>query len=84
MGEHADHTTLPTHVNSAGESCRQREPLRTLDLFSGIGGFAKGLEHARGFRTVAFCETGKHASAILARHWPSIPNIGDVRGAVHG
>ena len=49
-----------------------------LDIFSGIGGFSVAGEHA-GFRTVAFAETDPYASAILRRHWPDIPNIGDVR-----
>lgn len=56
--------------------------VRVLDLFSGIGGFSLGLERA-GMHTVAFSETGKHQSAILARHWPNIPNIGDVRAALN-
>jgi DNA (cytosine-5)-methyltransferase 1 len=30
--------------------------IRTLDLFSGIGGFALGLERTGGFHTAAFCE----------------------------
>lgn len=31
------------------------EPVKVLDLFSGIGGFSIGLERA-GMETVAFCE----------------------------
>ena len=49
-----------------------------LDLFSGIGGFALGLERA-GFSTVAFCEQSSFARAILRRHWPEIPCYDDVR-----
>lgn len=55
--------------------------LRVLDLFSGIGGFSLGLERTGGFETVAFCEIEKHPSKILARHWPNVPNIGDIKKA---
>ena len=49
-----------------------------LDLFSGIGGFALGLERA-GLTTVAFCEQSSFARAILRRHWPETPCYDDVR-----
>ena len=32
------------------------EKLKHLDLFSGIGGFALGLESTGGFETVGFCD----------------------------
>lgn len=50
-----------------------------LDLFSGIGGFSLGL-HWAGMRTVAFCESDRHARAVLARHWPGVPCYPDIRG----
>lgn len=49
-----------------------------LDLFSGIGGFSLAAE-AAGFRTIGFAETDRYASAILRKHWPHVPNYGDVR-----
>jgi len=52
--------------------------MRVLDLFSGIGGFSLGLERA-GFRTVVFCEVEPYCRAVLARHWPSVPILGDIR-----
>lgn len=52
--------------------------LRVLDLFSGIGGFSLGLERA-GFETAAFCEVGQFQRRVLARHWPAVPIIGDIR-----
>jgi DNA (cytosine-5)-methyltransferase 1 len=52
--------------------------MRCLDLFSGIGGFALACEWA-GIETVAFCEIDPYASAVLRKHWPSIPNLGDIR-----
>jgi DNA (cytosine-5)-methyltransferase 1 len=48
------------------------------DLFSGIGGFSLGLERA-GMRTAWFAEVDPYASAVLKKHWPEVPNHGDVR-----
>jgi DNA (cytosine-5)-methyltransferase 1 len=53
------------------------EPLKVLDLFSGIGGFSLGLERA-GMRTVAFCEIDPKCREILAKHWPNTPIHHDV------
>lgn len=55
-----------------------KEPLRVLDLFSGIGGFSLGLERA-GMRTVAFCEQDGYACRVLRKHWPTVPIFEDVR-----
>ncbi|MDE2104209.1 MAG: DNA (cytosine-5-)-methyltransferase [Patescibacteria group bacterium] len=52
--------------------------LKHLDLFSGIGGFALAAQ-AAGFETIGFAEIDNYASAILKRHWPNIPNYGDIR-----
>jgi DNA (cytosine-5)-methyltransferase 1 len=54
------------------------QPLRVLDLFSGIGGFSLGLERA-GMKTVAFCEIDPYARAVLRKHWPDVPCYDDVR-----
>ena len=53
--------------------------LRTLDLFSGIGGFSLGLERTGGFKTVAFCEIDPYCRKVLKRHWPDVPIFEDVR-----
>lgn len=55
--------------------------LRVLSLFAGIGGFDLGLERTGGFETVAFCEIEKHSCKVLKRHWPHVPNLGDVTTA---
>ena len=52
--------------------------MNVVDLFSGIGGFALGLERA-GMRTVAFCECDPFCRAVLRQHWPDVPCYDDVR-----
>jgi DNA (cytosine-5)-methyltransferase 1 len=52
--------------------------MKVLDLFSGIGGFALGLERA-GMETVAFCEYDEKARLVLKKHWPDVPMYNDVR-----
>jgi len=48
-------------------------PLKHLDLFSGIGGFALGLSWAGGFETVAFSECDSFCQRVLRKHWPDTP-----------
>lgn len=48
-----------------------------LDLFSGIGGFSLAAE-AAGFRTIAFSEIEPYPGAVLRKHWPDVPNFGDI------
>jgi DNA (cytosine-5)-methyltransferase 1 len=57
--------------------------MRVGDLFSGIGGFSLGLERA-GMQTAWFAEVNPYASAVLRKHWPNVPNHGDVRGIGSG
>lgn len=51
--------------------------MKVLDLFSGIGGFALGLE-AAGMNTVAFCEQDTYCQKVLKKHWPKIPIHSDI------
>jgi len=51
--------------------------MRVGSLFSGIGGIDLGLERA-GMRTVWFAEIDPYASRVLKKHWPDVPNHGDI------
>lgn len=46
-------------------------------LFSGIGGIDLGLERA-GMTVKWQCEIDPFCSQVLAKHWPAVPNLGDV------
>jgi DNA (cytosine-5)-methyltransferase 1 len=46
-------------------------------LFSGIGGLDLGLERA-GMHCIWQSENDEYCSKILAKHWPNIPNYGDI------
>lgn len=63
-----------------GDSCPAScSPSRIhLDLFSGIGGFALAAQWT-GWQTTAFAEIDPYATKILKRHWPTVPNLGDIR-----
>jgi DNA (cytosine-5)-methyltransferase 1 len=52
--------------------------VRILDLFSGIGGFALGMEMAGFPPPVAFCEIEPFCRQVLAKHWPEVPYHEDV------
>lgn len=52
--------------------------LTHLDLFTGIGGFSLAAQWA-GFTTIGFSEIEPYACRILSKHWPDVPNLGDIR-----
>lgn len=53
------------------------DKLRVLSLFSGIGAIDLGLQRA-GLGPIAFSEIDPYASAVLAKRFPGVPNIGDI------
>ena len=46
-------------------------------LFSGIGGIDLGLERA-GMNVLWHSEIDSYACRVLKKHWPDVPNIGDI------
>lgn len=48
-------------------------------LFAGVGGIELGLERTGGFRTIWSVEIDDYANAVRKRHWPDVPQYGDIR-----
>ena len=53
-------------------------PYTVGSLFAGIGGFDLGFERA-GFDIIWQVEIDDYCTAVLARHWPTVPRYRDVR-----
>ena len=52
--------------------------LKIGSLFSGYGGLDLGVSAVLDAETAWFCEFDKAPSKILAHHWPTTPNLGDI------
>jgi len=52
--------------------------ISVLSLFSGIGGLDLGLEATGRFRVIAQSEIDPYACRVLKKHWPNVPNLGDI------
>ena len=57
----------------------QKEVMKVLDLFSGLGGFSLGLERTGKFKTVAFCDNDKYSNLVLQKHWKGVKIYNDVK-----
>jgi len=55
------------------------KPIKTIDLFSGIGGFKVAQEIVGGFETTQFVENDSYCQKVLKKHWPHIPIHDDIR-----
>ena len=53
--------------------------LRHVDLCSGIGGFSLGFEWAGLSKPILFCDTEKWCREILAKNFPNVPIVTDVK-----
>ena len=53
--------------------------MKVIDLFSGIGGFCLGLESTGGFETIKFVENNEWCQKVLAKNFPGVPIIGDIK-----
>jgi len=54
------------------------DALRIGSVFSGGGGLDQGVEAFFGGQLMWQCESDPAASVVLAKHWPDIPNLGDI------
>jgi DNA (cytosine-5)-methyltransferase 1 len=53
--------------------------LKHLDLCSGIGGFALGLQSTNYFKTIGFVEIDKFCQKVLTKQFPNIPIYEDLK-----
>ena len=58
-------------------AAQESEPLRYLSVCSGIEAASMAWEPL-GWQPAAFAEVEKFPSAVLAHHWPQVPNMGDM------
>ena len=53
--------------------------LNHLDLCSGIGGFALGLQSTDFFKTIGFCEIDPYCQKVLKKNFPNVPIYNDIK-----
>ena len=52
--------------------------LKIGSLFSGYGGLDLAVEHVFNADTVWFSELNEPVARVFSRHWPGVPNLGDI------
>jgi len=57
---------------------RQSPRLKIGSLFSGYGGLDLAVEHIFNAETVWFSELNEPVARVFSRHWPGVPNLGDI------
>ncbi|MBT3193127.1 MAG: DNA (cytosine-5-)-methyltransferase [Verrucomicrobia bacterium] len=68
---------LPLFRKEVGDLYSREKPHKVVGLFSGIGGFELGLQHAE-HETLLMCEIWEPAIAVLSKRFPGIPIVNDV------
>ena len=53
--------------------------LKHLDLCSGIGGFALGLQSTGYFKAIGFCEIDPFCQKVLKKNFPGVPIYNDIK-----
>ncbi|QXQ12918.1 DNA cytosine methyltransferase [Skermania piniformis] len=56
----------------------QSPRLKIGSLFSGYGGLDLAVEHVFDAETVWFSELNEPVARVFSRHWPGVPNLGDI------
>jgi DNA (cytosine-5)-methyltransferase 1 len=54
------------------------KPLRVGSLCTGYGGLDVAVQAVIGGEHAWMAENDPHAAAVLAHHWPTVPNLGDI------
>lgn len=76
----ANKTNTPTKKASKNETLQQLSmspSIRYASVCSGVEGLSVAWEPLGGFEPVFFSEIEAFPSAVLAKRWPNVPNLGD-------
>lgn len=52
--------------------------MKYASLFSGAGGLDLAVEEVFGAQLVWYSEINRDACKVMAKHWPDVPNVGDI------
>jgi len=74
----ASRQTIVEVKHPLGTSFERQSNMKSVSLFSGIGGFDLGFQRA-GIECVAVCEIDKNAQSVLIRRFPEAKLFDDVR-----
>lgn len=65
----------PAHSNSPAPATA---PLRSGELFAGVGGLSRAVEEVFNTTPAWFAEIDPNPARVLAHHYPDTPNLGDI------